>query len=71
MFCLLFLNNDRILMTIFSTTHYREKWTLFEEAVRVPLMIAHPASPFKGQHYKEPVESVDIYATGECFLLVA
>lgn len=40
-----------------------EKWTLFEEAVRVPLMIAHPLSPYKGQHYKEPVESVDIYAT--------
>lgn len=41
----------------------REKWTVFEEATRVPLIIAHPQSPFKGQHYKYPTESVDIYAT--------
>lgn len=30
---------------------------------RVPLLIAHPQSPFKGQHYSPPVESVDVYAT--------
>jgi hypothetical protein len=41
----------------------REKWTLFEEATRVPLLISHPLSPYKGQHYKYPVESIDIYAT--------
>jgi hypothetical protein len=40
-----------------------EKWSLFEEAVRVPLMIAHPASPFKGEHYTAPVEHVDVFAT--------
>lgn len=40
-----------------------EKWNLFEETTRVPLMIAHPLSPFKGKHYKEPVELVDIFPT--------
>ena len=40
-----------------------EKWTLFDEATRVPLMIHHPLSPFKGQHYKEAVELVDVYPT--------
>ena len=30
---------------------------------RVPLMIAHPDSPFKGKHYPYPVESVDIVPT--------
>ena len=29
----------------------------------MPLFIAHPLSPFKGQHYTEPVELVDIYPT--------
>lgn len=41
----------------------REKWTLFEEATRVPLMIYHPQSPYKGQHYRFPVELIDIYPT--------
>jgi hypothetical protein len=41
----------------------REKWTLFEEATRVPLMIYHPKSPYKGQHYRLPVELIDIYPT--------
>ena len=27
------------------------------------MLIAHPQSPFKGQHYSPPVESVDVYAT--------
>eukprot|EP01035_Chromulina_nebulosa_P032578 gene32578-43527_t len=40
-----------------------EKWTLFDEALRVPLLIAHPESPFKGQHYRDPVELVDVFAT--------
>ena len=30
---------------------------------RVPLMIAHPLSPFHGQHYQQPVELVDVYPT--------
>jgi hypothetical protein len=30
---------------------------------RVPLMIAHPLSPFHGQHYPQPVELVDVYPT--------
>jgi hypothetical protein len=42
---------------------FREKWTLFEEATRVPLMIYHPQSPYKGQHYRLPVELIDIYPT--------
>jgi hypothetical protein len=41
----------------------REKWTLFEESTRVPLMIYHPKSPYKGQHYRLPVELIDIYPT--------
>lgn len=40
-----------------------EKWTLFDEATRVPLMVYHPLSPFKGQHYRYPVELVDVYPT--------
>lgn len=40
-----------------------EKWSLFDESTHVPLIIAHPKSPHKGKHYREPVESIDIYAT--------
>jgi hypothetical protein len=40
-----------------------EKWTLFDESLRVPLLIAHPASPFAGRHYTLPVELVDVYPT--------
>jgi hypothetical protein len=42
---------------------YSEKWTLFDEATRVPLIIHHPLSPFKGQHYKHPVELIDVFPT--------
>lgn len=52
-----------IVLLLKSDALCREKWTLFEEATRVPLLIAHPQSPFKGQHYSPPVESVDVYAT--------
>lgn len=40
-----------------------EKWTLFDESTRVPLLISHPKSPFKGSHYRSPVELIDIYPT--------
>ena len=30
---------------------------------RVPLIIHHPQSPYKGQHYTHPVESIDVYPT--------
>ena len=40
-----------------------EKWTLFDESTRVPLLISHPKSPFQGSHYKSPVELLDIYPT--------
>jgi hypothetical protein len=40
-----------------------EKWTMYEETLKVPLMIAHPQSPFHGQTYPEPVELIDIYPT--------
>ena len=40
-----------------------EKWSLFDESGRVPLMIAHPKSPFKGTHSFDPVELVDIFPT--------
>eukprot|EP01038_Epipyxis_sp_PR26KG_P011030 gene11030-14811_t len=40
-----------------------EKWTLFDESTRIPLVIAHPKSPFQGHHYKEPVELIDVFPT--------
>lgn len=40
-----------------------EKWSLFDESTHVPLMIYDPASPYKGRHYPEPVELVDVYPT--------
>ena len=40
-----------------------EKWTLFDESTRVPLLISHPKSPFQGGRYNSPVELLDIYPT--------
>ena len=40
-----------------------EKWSMFDESTRVPLMIHHPLSPFQGQHYTEPVELIDVFPT--------
>ena len=40
-----------------------EKWSLFDESTRVPLIIYHPQSPFKGQRYPHPVELIDIFPT--------
>ena len=40
-----------------------EKWSMFDESTRVPLIIHHPQSPNKGQHYRHPVELVDIFPT--------
>jgi arylsulfatase A-like enzyme len=37
-----------------------EKWSLFDESTHVPLMIYHPDSPYKGRHYPEPVELIDV-----------
>ena len=37
--------------------------SLFDESARVPLIIAHPESPYKGSHVFEPVELVDIFPT--------
>ena len=51
---LVFLNIDPIC---------REKWSMFDESTRVPLFIHHPDSPFKGKHYQDPVETIDIYPT--------
>jgi hypothetical protein len=42
---------------------FREKWTLFDESTRVPLIIHHPQSPFKGMHYSKPVEHIDVFPT--------
>lgn len=36
---------------------------MFDESTRVPLMIYHPDSPFKGQMVRNPVELVDLYPT--------
>lgn len=41
----------------------REKWTLFEESTRVPLLISHPSSPFQNQRYPYPVELIDVFPT--------
>merc|ERR1719223_2426900 len=46
-----------------------EKWTLFDEAVKVPLMISHPQSPFQGQHYSQPVELIDVFPTIQDLLM--
>eukprot|EP00607_Mallomonas_marina_P008944 CAMPEP_0182422622 /NCGR_PEP_ID=MMETSP1167-20130531/8350_1 /TAXON_ID=2988 /ORGANISM="Mallomonas Sp, Strain CCMP3275" /LENGTH=285 /DNA_ID=CAMNT_0024600815 /DNA_START=12 /DNA_END=865 /DNA_ORIENTATION=- len=40
-----------------------EKWSLFDESTHVPLMIHHPSSPYKGHHYRDPVELIDIFPT--------
>lgn len=48
---------------MFFIAYCRDKWTLFDESTRVPLMIYHPLSPFKGQHFTAPVELVDVYPT--------
>merc|ERR1711871_95204 len=40
-----------------------EKWTLFDESTRVPLLISHPDSPFQGGRYNSPVELLDLYPT--------
>ena len=42
---------------------FRQKWTLFDEATRVPLIVHHPSSPFAGQHYRYPVELLDVGPT--------
>lgn len=42
---------------------HREKWTLFDESLRVPLFISHPASPYANTHYSYPVELIDIFPT--------
>jgi iduronate 2-sulfatase len=40
------------------------KWSLFDESSRVPLFIHDPRSPGSyGQHYKHPVELLDIFPT--------
>ena len=40
-----------------------EKWSMFDESTRVPLIVHHPHSPYKGQHYRHPVELVDVFPT--------
>ena len=43
--------------------YIRNKWTLFDESTRVPLLIYHPDSPFTGKRYKHPVELLDVTPT--------
>lgn len=40
-----------------------EKWSLFDESTRVPLLISHPLSPLLGKHVTQPVELLDIFPT--------
>lgn len=61
-------NNITIILTSDHGMHNGEKgtwekWTLYDEATRVPLIISHPLSIYKGHHYPYPVELVDIYPT--------
>ena len=61
-------NNLTIILTADHGMHNGEKgmwgkWSLFDESTRVPLMIYHPQSPYKGKHYSHPVELIDIYPT--------
>lgn len=43
--------------------HNREKWSLFDESTRVPLLISHPQSTSQGTHCSEPVEMLDVFPT--------
>ncbi len=61
-------DNITIILTADHGMHHGEKglwekWSLFDESTHVPLMIYQPNSPFKGQHYPEPVELIDIFPT--------
>ncbi len=61
-------NNLTIVLSADHGIHNGEKgmwgkWSLFDESTRVPLMIYHPQSPYKGKHYSHPVELIDIYPT--------
>lgn len=40
-----------------------DKWTLYDESLRVPLLISHPQSPYQGQRYGGPVELIDVFPT--------
>jgi hypothetical protein len=41
------------------------KWSLFDESTRVPLIVADPWTPpaARGQHYRHPVELLDLFPT--------
>jgi hypothetical protein len=52
-----------LLSSVLTNQRHREKWTLFDESTRVPLLISHPSSPFQNQRYSHPVELIDIFPT--------
>ena len=61
-------NNVTIVLTADHGMHNGEKglwekWSLYDESARVPLMIYHPQSTNKGKHFTSPVELLDIYPT--------
>ena len=61
-------NNLTVVVTSDHGVHLGEKGmydrsSLFDETGRVPLVIAHPASPYKKSHVYEPVELVDVFPT--------
>ena len=61
-------NNLTVVVTSDHGIHLGEKGfygkdSLFDESGRVPLVIAHPASPYKKSHVFEPVELVDVFPT--------
>jgi hypothetical protein len=56
-------NSGCYLLYHFNEFLVREKWTLFDEATRIPLIISHPQSKVQGTHHSLPVESIDIFPT--------
>jgi uncharacterized sulfatase len=40
-----------------------QKWLLFEESARVPMIVCDPASASRGKTCSRPIELVDLYAT--------
>jgi len=63
------INNTLIVVTSDHGMHVGdkgmwEKYTLFEETTRIPLVISHPLNMIKwGHHYASPVEAIDILPT--------
>lgn len=63
-------DNTAVILTSDHGMHLGEKgfwnkWSLYDESTRVPLIISDPAIPrhHRGRHYRYPVELLDIFPT--------